>query len=229
MPPEVDLIAATSLASPAAPVHAHSREALQQRIAQLEAQLQRACAALDSLRQGLAVVDSSARIAHVNAAALSAVSAGLCRIEQGQLGFGPPEVQARFMQLLAGACAGPGPARGGALLLRHALATLTVSVLPLRAGHALAQARDDLALVVLVDPAAQDDDDQRVLAELLSLSRSETRLALMLAAGQTVQEFAAVQQCSLHTARTHLRNLMQKSGCHRQVEVVQLVQSLRLA
>ena len=229
MPPELDVIPAPSAAGPATPAHPQSREALQQRIAQLEAQLQRACAALDSLRQGLVVVDSSARIAHVNAAALSAVSAGLCRIEQGQLGFGPGAEQLRFTQLLAGACAAPGVARGGALLLRNALATLTVSVVPLRAGHPLAQARGELALVVLVDPAAQDDDDPRVLAELLSLSRSETRLALMLAAGQTVQEFAAVQQCSLHTARTHLRNLMQKSGCHRQVEVVQLVQSLRLA
>jgi len=229
MPSDADVIPAPPLASVPPSGHAPAIDALQQRVAQLEAQLRCATGALDSLRQGLAVVDASGRIAYINAAALSAVSAGLCRIEQGRLRFGPAEEQARFGRLLAGACAGPRPSRGGALLVRGAVATLTVSVVPLESTHPLAQASGELALVLLIDPAAQDDDDQRVLAELLSLSPSETRLALMLAAGQTVQEFAVVQQCSLHTARTHLRNLMQKSRCHRQVEVVQLVQSLRLA
>lgn len=226
MPPEAEA-AGARLRAGAAP--SQTVEALHQRIAELEIQLLRAAGALDSLRQGLMVIDADARIIHINAAARSAANAGLCRVDGGRLAFPQSAEQAKFERVLAGACGGPGAARPGALRVHGTLATLTVSVVPLKGAHPLTALGPQLAMVVLVDPAAQDDDDQHVLADLFALSRSETRLALMLAAGQTVQEFAAAQQCSLHTARTHLRNLMQKSGCHRQVEIVQFVQSLRLA
>ncbi len=34
---------------------------------------------------------------------------------------------------------------------------------------------------------------------------------------------------SWHTARSHFKNLMRKTGCHRQVELVRLLQSLQPA
>ncbi|MGB3066964.1 MAG: helix-turn-helix transcriptional regulator [Ottowia sp.] len=66
------------------------------------------------------------------------------------------------------------------------------------------------------------------VAAALTLTETEARLALTLAAGKTIKEFAKAQGCTWHTARTHARNLLLKTGCHRQVEVGLLVRSLPL-
>ena len=62
------------------------------------------------------------------------------------------------------------------------------------------------------------------LAMLLGLTDTEARLAL--ARGQSVKGFAAAQGCTWHTARTHSRNLLRKTGLHRQADLAGLVQSL---
>ena len=66
----------------------------------------------------------------------------------------------------------------------------------------------------------------RLAGDILGLSPTETRLALLLADGKTIKEFAAAEGISWHTARTHLKNVMRKTGCHRQLELVALLQSL---
>jgi DNA-binding CsgD family transcriptional regulator len=58
---------------------------------------------------------------------------------------------------------------------------------------------------------------------LLGLTDAEARLALALAQGQSLKQFAAVQGCTWHTARTHAKNLMRKTGVHRQAELARLV------
>ncbi len=65
------------------------------------------------------------------------------------------------------------------------------------------------------------------MREALGLSPSEARLAVLLATGRTVKDYARIEGCSWHTARTHMKNLMRKTGCHRQVELVGLLQSLQ--
>ncbi|WP_423458281.1 helix-turn-helix transcriptional regulator [Ottowia sp. VDI28] len=64
------------------------------------------------------------------------------------------------------------------------------------------------------------------VAAALNLTETEARLALTIAVGKTIKEFAKAQGCTWHTARTHARNLLLKTGCHRQVEVGLLVRSL---
>ena len=63
------------------------------------------------------------------------------------------------------------------------------------------------------------------LAMLLGLTGTEARLALALARGQSVKDFAAAQGCTWHTARTHSRNLLRKTGLHRQADLAGMVQS----
>lgn len=64
------------------------------------------------------------------------------------------------------------------------------------------------------------------LAAALGLTETEACLALALAQGLSVKDFAQMQGCSWHTARTHMRNLLRKIGMHRRQDVVALVQGL---
>ena len=43
---------------------------------------------------------------------------------------------------------------------------------------------------------------------------------------EVVPVIAAAEGISWHTARTHLKNVMRKTGCHRQLELFALLQSL---
>ncbi len=50
---------------------------------------------------------------------------------------------------------------------------------------------------------------------MLGLLPTEARLALLLASGKTVKDFVAIEGVSWHTARSHLKNILRKTGCHR--------------
>lgn len=184
---------------------------------------------LDGLSQGMAVVDEDCRVQYLNRAGQACVAGdGPCRVEQGRLLPASGLHRSAFRQLVRNACAASGAPASGALRVQTTAWPASLSVLPLKASHPLASFRHrHLALVVFASPATGHDTDPRVLGELLGLTPTEAGLALLLSTGKTLKEFADVRQCSTHTARSHLKRLLQKTGCHRQMELVQLVQSMR--
>ena len=110
----------------------------------------------------------------------------------------------------------PRPARAGALALADGAQRLVATVLPLQASHAWASpCQVPMALVVVALPGAASSLDPRLAGDMLGLSPTETRLALLLASGKTVKDFAAIEGVSWHTARSHLKNILRKTGCHR--------------
>ena len=195
---------------------------------QLARQAALGLSALDSLPQGMAVVDAQCRIQYANPAVTRLLAAtGALRTVHGRLQCAQGEVHSRWQQLVADACTTPG--RAGALDLAVGPQRMVVTVLPLKASHTITSFRQvPMALVVLAVPGAVAALDHRLVSDMLGLSPSETRLVLLLAAGKSVKDFAVAEGCSWHTARSHLKNLMRKTGCHRQVELVQLVQALRV-
>ena len=197
--------------------HVMRASGLRARMQSLTLQASLGLAALDSLSQGIVLLDAQARIHYANTAAERLTQApSALGTAQGRLLCRSPALQARMQQLLAQACASPAT-------------RLVVTVLPLKASHALSNNwQKPLALVVLVVPGAISALDHRVVCDMLGLSPSEARLLLLLVAGKSVKDFAAVEGCSWHTARSHLKNLMRKTGCHRQLELVQLLQALQL-
>ncbi len=209
--------------------HVMRASGLRARMQSLTLQASLGLAALDSLSQGIVLLDAQARIHYANTAAERLTQApSALGTAQGRLLCRSPALQARMQQLLAQACA--SPAQAGAFEMGASQATrLVVTVLPLKASHALSNNwQKPLALVVLVVPGAISALDHRVVCDMLGLSPSEARLLLLLVAGKSVKDFAAVEGCSWHTARSHLKNLMRKTGCHRQLELVQLLQALQL-
>lgn len=66
----------------------------------------------------------------------------------------------------------------------------------------------------------------RIGGQALGITPAAALLAQALATGQTIKEYAATQAVSPETARSHLKNLFRKTGCRRQVELVQLIRTL---
>ena len=187
-------------------------------------------AALHTLPQSLIVVDADSRIYYSNPAAdrLLFSSDVLC-VRYGLLQCSSGAAHTQLQQHIERACASRGAILAGVQSFAGKHKRLTAAVLPLKASHAAAAHwQRPMALVMLTDLDAPGGLDSRLVGEMLGLSPTETRLALLLAAGKTVKDFAAVEGISWHTARSHTKNLLRKTGCHRQLELVALLQSLRI-
>ena len=83
-----------------------------------------------------------------------------------------------------------------------------------------------LALVLVGNSEARSVMDAGVLASLFGLTNKECIVAARLAAGETLQEIAEREFLSLHTVRVHIRDILRKTGTHRQSELVRLLHLL---
>jgi DNA-binding CsgD family transcriptional regulator/PAS domain-containing protein len=77
--------------------------------------------------------------------------------------------------------------------------------------------RDRTAVVVVLDPETIADTD---VATGFGLTPAEHSLLSALLTGQTVTQYAAVRNRSVHTIRTQLKSLMHKTGARSQLELV---------
>ena len=82
------------------------------------------------------------------------------------------------------------------------------------------------ALVLVVDPNSQPSVDPVLVATALRLSPAESRVAVLLADGNTVHDIAVATGRSENTIRWHVRRIFEKLGITRLVQLVQLVRSL---
>ena len=219
--------------------HIQRASMLRTRMAELARHAALGLSALEHVPQGVAVVDGLGRMQHMNRAAEGLMEAdGPCCVRGGHLAFHHAEDNHRFQRLVAAACAqglatkstvGSAAPAAGAFRVQGRVPAVTVSVIPLKASHPLAAFRQmHLALVVFASPGLQASASGSILQSLWGLTPTESRLALALTAGRSIKAFAEAEGCSWHTVRTHLRNTLRKCGCHRQVDLVQMVQSLQL-
>lgn len=185
-------------------------------------------AALSTLPSALAIVDSQCRIEYSNPAAERFLALrGVCKTSGGRLRLVDVYAHDGLRERVARACAANG-ATSGVMRVGQGESTVSISVLPLRPTHPLALGSRPWAMVVFAGPslAASAVMPPEVVAECLGVTRTEGRLACMLACGASVNEFAAVQGCNLSTARSHLRSLLHKTGCRRQRDLILVVQGM---
>jgi DNA-binding CsgD family transcriptional regulator len=64
---------------------------------------------------------------------------------------------------------------------------------------------------------------------LFDLTPAEARVARDLAEGKTVANIAEASGASQNTVRTHVRGVLEKTGCNRQTDVVALLAGLSVA
>jgi DNA-binding CsgD family transcriptional regulator len=84
------------------------------------------------------------------------------------------------------------------------------------------------AMILLIDPDAQITPREMVLRHGFGLTPAETRVAMAMAGGVTVNEFAEKHQIAVGTARIQLKSIMAKTGTHRQADLLALLARLSL-
>lgn len=84
------------------------------------------------------------------------------------------------------------------------------------------------ALLVLTPVTATRGPPVELMRSLFDLTPSEARVARGLAAGDTLEEIAANGGVAISTVRSQLRQVLDKTGCTRQAEVVSLLANVTL-
>lgn len=184
-------------------------------------------AALDAVRQGVAVVGADGRLVHANAAleAMAEAADGLA-LGRHRLTVARPMQAAldRALGLALAAAAGEGAVAGAGWRLSiprpSGETPWQVEVLPLRAGGQGAFAGWSGAVVLVTDAQARRPPSELTLMQTFGLTPAEAALASSLARGQTLAEHAQRRRIGMPTARTHLARVFDKTGCRRQADLV---------
>ena len=83
-------------------------------------------------------------------------------------------------------------------------------------------------MLVLTPVTATPGPPVELMRSLFDLRPSEARVARGLAAGETLEEIAANGGVAISTVRSQLRQVLDKTGCTRQAEVVSLLANVTL-
>jgi DNA-binding CsgD family transcriptional regulator/PAS domain-containing protein len=79
------------------------------------------------------------------------------------------------------------------------------------------------AMIVIVDPELENRPHTALLRRLYGLTRSEAEIAVMVMQGQGLKPIADALSLSVTTVKTHLQHIFEKTGTHRQAELVRLL------
>ena len=182
---------------------------------------------IDCVEHGIATVDTNSTVVQMNRAA-----SAMLRAHDG-------------LELRAGAVAATDPATGKRLVralaqahgLTGATAPAGTSLLcPRPSGrrpyvvHIVPPAGDDNtapgALMVILDPERVPEPATSVLCRLFGLTRAEATVAARVLRGDGVRAIADEMALSVSTVKTHLQHVFDKTGTHRQAELVRLLLSV---
>ncbi len=211
--------------------HLQTAVRFHQRVAVLEIQLGSVAQTLNYLRHAVFIVDRKSRILIMNGEAEEILRAadGLVLANDGLRAMRAPETS-RLRGLIAGAAEttnGNGTHHGGAMSVsrNNGHAPLRVLVSPSAPSNGQVKGRSS-AIVFVTEPERTRTPDPALLEQLLNFTPAESRLAVALAAGKTVQEFAEEAGVSLNTVRTHLKRIFSKAGVSRQAELIRQLTAL---
>jgi DNA-binding CsgD family transcriptional regulator len=173
------------------------------------------------------LLDERGRVRHANRAAedLMAQDIGL-RIISGRLSSARSDVARRLEGLIGSAGSPDGSRRaGGAITLTAPgrRSPLCVAAAPLRSEHLSVFAGRLAVIVWVTDQDPGPSLPQARLRERFGLTSAEGRLALALLDGASPREAAGELGLSYHTVRNQLQGVFEKTGVHRQTELIMLL------
>ncbi len=184
---------------------------------------------LDNLSAGMFLVDASGGIVHANVAGHDILHANdYLKAVSGRLTAGDPQADRSLHETFAAASQGDGAigtngialplvARDGTRHVAHAL-PLT-SGARRRAGMAYAAA----AALFVHEASLDTPSPPEVIAKSYKLTPTELRILLAIVEVGGVPEVAGALGVSPETVKTHLSRLYEKTGAHRQADLVKLV------
>ncbi|MDQ6704153.1 MAG: hypothetical protein M3Z96_14260 [Pseudomonadota bacterium] len=190
---------------------------------------------LESLRQGAILVDAAANVLFANAPARAVLETGEGLVLKG--GCLASTDGADILQRLIASCArGVGPLRGplgGELDVRRGpnRLCLHVTVTPLRSKEPATWIpwlglRPPAAIVTVVDPESGRRQLVQNLHNRFGLTGAETGLAAEILKGDGRAAAARRRGVSVATARAQLSSIFEKTGTHRQGELIHLLLEL---
>lgn len=200
-------------------------EASPARFSIAEAGLGAIAEALDFLPLGIMVVGAEGEVLHTNRRArdMGEAKAGLA-VERGRVVAEFADETAQLIDTIGQAARGvDSGGKAVALSRMNSEQPLSVMVVPLRRQPEGPGPGEAAAVLFIGDP----DDDQAFPAEhlmiLFGLTRAEAALTLALLQGRGLEWAARQAAIGMNTARTHLKRVFDKTGTHRQAELVRLV------
>lgn len=204
----------------------HLRRAVQlnRRLQTAEADRAHSHDTLDSLEQGVVIVDCTARVLFANRAADSAFAGGL-RIVDGMLCSSSASETASLRSAIA-AGTGNGPARSPdtVTISRGPFRIpLSVLVVALQSEATWIAAHRRAAALFISDPERTIGPDDQQLRKQYGLTRAEAALVRELLQGHKMQQVTANLGIKIATARTHLHRVLAKTGARSQADLMRLL------
>lgn len=171
--------------------------------------------------KGVAFLDRRGKVVYVNAVLERIIGGrdGLAFV-RGHLEPSSPG-EARTLRALVDEATRGGT--GGSIAISRPSGKPSFSVLVspiLRRVHCLGSSSQPAVLITVADPASSCDANVIALQQTYHLTRAEARVASRLASGATLNDVADQLSISIHTARTHLKRVLAKTGARRQSELM---------
>jgi DNA-binding CsgD family transcriptional regulator len=189
-------------------------------------------ATLDRFSVGVAIVGEEGRILHVNEAARSMLDDGATiRTVNGRLTGACREATRELLRAIGVALrydsvTGPGATGIGVPLPGSDGSLAAAHVVPLARSKAGPVPTQAAAAVFFSHAGSRAQPDLTVIAQCYRLTPAEGRLLARLLVGETLVEAAELLGIRESTARTHLSNLLAKTGTLRQADLITLVYRL---
>ena len=183
---------------------------------------------LDGLIAGLLFVDSTGRITHANAAGNAMIADGdILRASLGRLVVNDPDVNRALRDIFLAAATGDAAigTRGVAMpLIGRDGERYVAHVLPLSSGaRSSAGVSYAAAAALFVQKAAlATRSPPEVIAKMYRLTAMEVRVLLAIVEIGGVPEVAETLGIGESTVKSHLKRLYEKTGAHRQADLVKL-------
>jgi len=188
---------------------------------------------LDRCARAILAIAHDRELLYQNAAAKALTTRqDLIQIREGRLKFVDRSVLTRVDNHLAGnlrSCRRRSADSSALALRTYARAasdqprsSYRVLVTPLDASEMEAE-QGTVWLVFVSELGAERYIDIKVLTQLYGLTRSECSLVVSLFSGHALEEAARLQDISINTAKTHLRQVFQKCGVQSQANLLQLL------
>lgn len=188
---------------------------------------------LDAMKEAAALVDRAARVVHANAAAHKVLAAGggirLDVRDVLTVDAAEPRTQlhaalAQCLSTIALLDRAMPPPVARIVVERPGRSPVVLTVQPLGRGQRERAAAVAMVFLATIEPATSDKLDS--LRAAYGLTGTELQVVDALMLGKSLKQMAAERSISYETARTHMRNILSKTGAGRQSALLALLRSL---